>query len=130
MNKQPKICPSCSSHLLVTRLTCPQCNTEVSGAFQPDLFARLAPNDFDFVVLFLKSKGNIKEMERELGISYWTIRSKLGEIVHHLGLSNGEDEEEPSELAERRQQILEQLNGGLITVQEAAALLEKLKRKP
>ena len=128
MPKLPKHCPACNTDLMVTRLTCPECGTEVTGNFPPDLFSRLSPNDFDFVVLFLKSKGNVKEMERELGISYWTIRSKLSEIVVQLGLSNGD--EEPDGPAALRQKILEQLNSGLLTVQEAAAQLEKLKNFP
>ena len=128
MPKLPKHCPACNTDLMVTRLTCPECGTEVTGNFPPDLFSRLSPNDFDFVVLFLKSKGNVKEMERELGISYWTIRSKLSEIVVQLGLSNGD--EEPDGPAALLQKILEQLNSGLLTVQEAAAQLEKLKNFP
>ena len=128
MPKLPKHCPACNTDLMVTRLTCPECGTEVTGNFPPDLFSRLSPNDFDFVVLFLKSKGNVKEMERELGISYWTIRSKLSEIVVQLGLSNGN--EEPDGPAALRQKILEQLNSVLLTVQEAAAQLEKLKNFP
>lgn len=127
MAKFPKKCPACQADLVVTRLSCPECGAEVTGSFSPDFFSSLSPNDFDFVVLFLKSKGNIKEMERELGISYWTIRSKLGEIVAQLGLEEGASER--PDPAERRQQILEQLNAGMITVQEAAALLEKLKHK-
>lgn len=135
MPKQPKKCPACNADLVVTRLSCPDCGTEVTGSFPPDLFSRLSPNDFDFVVMFVKSKGNVKEMERELGISYWTIRSKLGEIVAQLGLGaeeagpegTGEARQDP---AVRRQAILEQLNAGLLTAQEAAVLLEKLKNKP
>ena len=100
------------------------------GRFEFDLFSQLSPNDFDFVVLFHKTKGNIKEMERELGISYWTIRSKLGEIVAQLGL---EEEAEPPEsgeaIAARRQAILDQLSDGSIGVEEAAAQLERLKKK-
>ena len=129
MAKLPKKCPACNTDLMVTRLTCPECGTEVTGNFSPDLFSRLAPNDFDFMVLFIKSKGNIKEMERELGISYWTIRSKLNELVSQLGLGSAEDEG-PGALTDRRQKVLEQLNAGLLTVQEAAAVLEKLKTKP
>ena len=125
MAKFPKQCPSCQADLAVTRLTCPQCGTEVTGNFPLDLFSRLPPNDFDFVVLFLKSKGNIKEMERELGISYWTIRSKLSEIVAQLGLGEAGGERQDS--SDRRQEILEQLNAGTLTVAEAAARLEKLK---
>jgi hypothetical protein len=74
--KLPRHCPGCNGSLMVTRLTCPNCGTEVTGSFQPDLFSHLASNDFDFVVLFVKSRGNVKEMERELGISYWSVQAK------------------------------------------------------
>lgn len=129
MPKLPRHCPACQSSLLVTRLTCPQCGTEVTGSFPPDLFSRLPPNDFDFLVLFVKSRGNVKEMERELGISYWTIRSRLNEIVVKLGLESPAPPAAgaPANAAARRQQILEQLNAGLLTVSEAAARLEELK---
>lgn len=129
MPKQPKQCPSCSANLMVTRLTCPDCGTEVSGQFPPDLFSRLPPADFDFIVLFVRTKGNIKEMERELGISYWTIRSKLNEIVEALereqptGSGNGGVEAQ-------REEILALLNSGQISVTEAARLLEKLGGRP
>ena len=86
MAKLPKSCPSCGQQLVVTRLRCPDCATEVSGQYAPDIFARLTPKDFDFVVLFLKARGNIKEMEREMGVSYWSIRAHLGEVLGQLGL--------------------------------------------
>ena len=130
MAKIPKKCPSCSTGLVITRLTCPACGTEVSGQFAPDFFSRLSPNDFDFVVLFIKSKGNIKEMERELGISYWTIRSKLGEIVEQLGFENRQANQGSGETpADQRQKILEQLNAGVISVEEATARLEEIKKR-
>jgi len=125
MPNLPKLCPACNSGLMITRLTCPECGTEVTGSFPPDLFSRLAPNDFDFIVLFVKTKGNVKEMERELGISYWTIRARLNEIVAQLGLETAGLPAEDA--ATHRQQILEQLNEGLLTVSEAAARLEELK---
>jgi hypothetical protein len=130
MPKLPKKCPSCASSLVITRLTCPACSTEVTGQFDPDFFGRLTSNDFDFVVLFIKSKGNIKEMERELGISYWTIRNRLNDIVEQL---NAEAQEPSSpdveDLSNRREKILEQLNSGLLSVEEATARLEELKRR-
>ena len=168
MRKLPRHCPACNTSLMVTRLTCPNCGTEVTGSFPPDLFSRLAPNDFDFLVLFVKSRGNVKEMERELGISYWTIRSRLNEIVVQLGIeppaaSSGVETRlaasaassgvkaqlavpaassgvkaqlavpappAAANTAARRQQILEQLNAGQLTVSEAAARLEELKNQP
>lgn len=130
MPRLPKKCPSCSSDLVVTRLGCPACGTEVSGSYPPDLFSHLAPNDFDFVVLFVRTKGNIKEMERALGISYWTIRGKLNEIVQQLGLESDAGHPAAGDLASRRQEILEQLNAGMLSAQEAAALLNDIKPKP
>ena len=123
----PKKCPACSNDLVITRLTCSSCGTEVSGTYLPDFFSRLSPNDFEFILMFVKTKGNIKEMERLLGISYWTIRSKLNEIVQMMGAEAADDETvDPSA---QRQQILEQLNTGLITVPEATERLERLKAK-
>lgn len=126
MTKIPEQCPSCGGELHITRLACPACGTEVHGQYPRDLFSRLSPTDYQFVVLFVRSRGNVKEMERELGISYWTIRSKLNEIVAQLGLETsapGADD-----LSARRQVILRQLNEGMITVDEAEALLQQLKR--
>jgi hypothetical protein len=123
----PKKCPACSSDLVITRLTCSACGTEVNGSYLPDLFSRLSPNDFEFILLFVKTKGNIKEMERLLGISYWTIRSKLNEIVQLMEAEAAQDE--PGDPSVQRQQILEQLNTGLITVPEAAERLERLRIK-
>jgi hypothetical protein len=127
MVRLPKHCPACDTKLVVTRLSCPECGTEVNGSFPPDLFSRLEQNEFDFVVLFLRTKGNVKEMERELGISYWTIRSKLSDIVTRLGLDEVSTDSPDS--IDLRQEILDQLNQGLISVQEAASQLEKLRNK-
>lgn len=127
MPKIPRNCPACTTDLIVTQLSCPNCGTIVQGKYEPDLFSRLNPYDFDFVVLFVKTKGNIKEMERELGISYWSIRSKLNEIVSQLGFEEGRSVRD--KLSDQRQAILEQLNQGAINVQEAAARLNELRGK-
>ena len=127
MPRIPEQCPTCQSQLVITGLTCPNCGTQVQGHFHAGIFSQLSSNDFDFVVLFLKTKGNIKEMERELGISYWTIRNKLSAIVEQLGLDDGAAP--ASAKAEQRQDILQSLNDGEITVDEAAELLEQLRGK-
>src|SRR5829696_1747140 len=84
MRKVLEKCPSCNGEMVVSQLSCTQCDTIVLGRFRPDIFTRLAPEDLDFVVHFVKNKGNVKEMERELGISYWTIRNKLNDVVEQL----------------------------------------------
>ena len=126
MSKIPEKCPSCQSDLYISQLTCSQCGTQVSGRYEPNIFSRLAPTDLNFVVMFVRARGNVKEMERELGISYWTIRRKLDEIVEQLGLL---DETSTDMRSGRRVEVLERLRAGEIDVDQAADLLEQIKRE-
>lgn len=128
MRKVLERCPSCNGEMVVTQLSCTQCDTIVLGRFRPDIFARLAPEDLDFVVHFVKNKGNVKEMERELGISYWTIRNKLNEVVEQLGFATTPAETiDEAALVEERQAILKQVESGEVSPQEAAARLALLR---
>jgi hypothetical protein len=114
--------------MVVTQLSCTQCDTIVLGRFRPDIFARLAPEDLDFVVHFVKNKGNVKEMERELGISYWTIRNKLNEVVEQLGFATTPAETiDEAALVEERQALLKQVENGEVSPQDAAARLALLR---
>ncbi|GIK55436.1 MAG: DUF2089 family protein [Chloroflexi bacterium] len=61
-----------------------QCGTSVIGEFQPTIFSRLSPENLAFLEVFIKNKGNVKEMERELGESYWAIRNVRQEMIHEL----------------------------------------------
>ncbi len=67
--RPPSSCPVCSSKLAVTRLTCPSCDTELSGAFASCEFCALTDEDRDVLRVFLASRGNMKELERHLGVS-------------------------------------------------------------
>ena len=86
MRKIIERCPSCSDDLLVTELRCARCETVIRGRYRPSLFDRLDENDLRFVEAFVLSKGNVKEMERDLGVSYWSIRNRLTEVVERLQL--------------------------------------------
>jgi len=68
----------------------------------------------------VRSRGNVKEMERELGISYWTIRKRIEDLVEELGLSA--KPATPTKID--RREILERLKAGEISPEEAAHLLE------
>ncbi len=125
MGKIPDQCPACQSRLVITELACPRCGVEVSGRFEPNVFSRLSGDDLNFVLMFVRTKGNIKEMEREIGISYWTIRRKLDEIVELLAAAGEAAQEDRNA---RRVAVLRQLRDGEITVHEAAALLDDIKR--
>lgn len=125
MRKILEQCPSCGSELEVTRLSCTRCETVVTGRFQPCRFCQLPPASVQFLEAFVKSRGNVKEMERELGISYWTIRNQLNELIQELGFEVAAAQED--ELKTRRREILEQVDRGELSASDATEQLAKLK---
>jgi hypothetical protein len=80
-------CPVCGSDMAVTRLKCARCATEISGDFTPCAFCRLDKEQERLITVFLKTRGSIREVERELGISYPTVRARLEEALQALGLA-------------------------------------------
>lgn len=122
----PQSCPSCSSPLMVTQLNCTSCGTGVVGKFELSPFHRLAPESLQFLEVFVRNRGNVKEMERETGESYWAIRRQLDEVITEMGMEPPQE----NDLSTRRQEILAQLSRGEINVQEATKLLSQLKGDP
>ena len=80
----PCICPSCQSQLKVMRLKCDNCQTEVSGLYDLPALARLLPDDQQFVLNFVKCSGSLKDMAKQLGLSYPTVRNLLDEIIQKI----------------------------------------------
>ena len=124
MRKILEQCPSCGRDLEVNRLSCTHCETVIQGRFVPCRFCKLSPESLAFVELFVKNRGNIKEVERELGISYPTARGKLNAVIEELGFQVETVEEDES--AVRRREILDRLNRGEMKASEAAELLSEL----
>ena len=125
MRKLLEHCPACGGEMVVTQMGCTRCETVVLGQFQPNIFSRLAPDSLHFLEIFVKNKGNVKEMERETGWSYWTIRNRLNEIIEVLGFEAAEDSDD--DVAQQRQEILLRLEKDEIDVDEASLLLQKLR---
>jgi len=119
----PQTCPSCSSPLVVTQLNCTVCGTGVVGKFELSPFFRLSPESLKFLEFFVRNRGNVKEMERETGESYWGIRRQLDEVITEMGIEASKEDE----VSTRRQEILAQLSRGEINVQEATRLLSQIK---
>jgi hypothetical protein len=121
----PQKCPSCAASLAVTQLTCTACGTGVVGRFELSPFFRLSAPSLQFLETFIKNRGNVKEIERETGESYWAIRRQLDEVIVEMGLAV-QPEETPTN---QRQEILERVGRGEINAQEAARLLRQLGPK-
>lgn len=125
-------CPVCEDELSITRLHCRSCGTTLEGEFGVGRFGRLTREQLALLESFLRSRGNLKEMERELGISYPTVRGRIDALVRALGLGGEESatpahEEEAAEAPqETRRTILERLARHEITAEEAAAAIRSL----
>jgi hypothetical protein len=128
-------CPVCSSELAVTRLHCGSCGTTLEGDFSVSRFGRLNRDQHAVLESFLRSRGNLREMERELGISYPTVRSRVEALVQALGFGEradvGEPEDGEAEVAPipsttSREAILESLARHEISAEDAAVAIRAL----
>jgi hypothetical protein len=124
MRMIPQKCPSCSSPLKVTQLTCVSCGTGVVGSFDLSPFLQLSPENLRFLEAFVRNRGNIKEMARETGESYWAIRRQLDGVIQEMGFEP--DQPSQADLSSRRQEILQKLSQEEISIAEAKKLLIEL----
>jgi hypothetical protein len=126
-------CPVCESELHVTRLHCNTCGTTIEGEFNVGRFAHLGRDQMLLLEGFLRSRGNLRELERELGVSYPTIRGRVENLLRALGLSDGQPlpptepaaapSAAPNVDSATRRSVLEQLARKEISAEDAAALL-------
>lgn len=116
--RPPLNCPVCNEKLALTRLSCPSCSTELSGGFTTCEYCVLSDEDRDVLRVFLASRGNMKELERHLGVSYPTARARFDSLLARIGI------ERPAAPAPSRVELMEQVARGEITVDEALERLE------
>ena len=121
-------CPICSGELAVTRLHCRSCGTTLEGDFNVGRFARLSREQFALLESFLRSKGNLKEMERELGISYPTVRGRVEVLLRALGLGD-DDEAAAGDVDDAAAGPGEADGAGIDAVAARRTILERLARR-
>jgi hypothetical protein len=126
MNTLPVKCPLCGGEVTVTRLYCQNCDTTIESRFVPGPFAQLSADQLSFVEMFIRCEGRLNRMETELGISYPTIRNRLLEVIRALGYEPGAEETDgvPDEI---RQRVLEDLDQGRVSAEEAIRILQERK---
>lgn len=117
------VCPVCGDELRIVRLQCEGCGSALEGHFTLGRLQRLTREQMQFVEVFIKRRGKIKDVEEELGVSYPTVVARLNEVVQAMGFDAPEGE---VEAATRRQQILDDLAAGAISATDAAARLRAL----
>lgn len=147
----PTVCPVCGhDHLVIARVRCPDCGSAVEGEFAPPRaesagrrsgsgplagvpargearygsLARLSDEQLEFVEVFLRCRGVIKNVEDMLGVSYPTVKGRLNATLEAMGLS-ADDDAPPVEERRMRHEILNDLKNGRITTDEAHELLAR-----
>ena len=104
----PTHCPACAAALQVARLDCTKCDTAVLGDFALPPLARLALEDQTFVLRFLQSGGNLKDMAKLYGVSYPTLRNRLDALIEQLAPGQSEQRHLAEQLATQILQAHEQ----------------------
>ena len=125
-------CPVCTHQLKAVKLTCQNCGTNIENTFDFPKIMHLTREQLDFVEVFIKCRGNIKDVEKELNISYPTVRAKLDQVIEMLGEQKprvsaaSQTERSKKVIADPipRQSILDQLERGEITPEEAVVRLK------
>ena len=132
-------CPVCSGELAVTRLRCGGCGTTIEGEFGVGRFARLTRDQVVVLESFLRSRGNLRDMERELLISYPTVRARVEALVRALGFGPRDEADGASasatpaamtadEIQAGRREVLERLARHEVSAEEAAEAIRSLGR--
>jgi hypothetical protein len=136
-------CPVCSGELAVTRLHCRACGTTLEGDFNVGRFGHLSREQMAVLESFLRSRGNLRDMERELSLSYPTVRARVEALIRALGFGPRADSDEAvadaasaaadlaaagADISAARQEILERLAKREISAEDAAAAIRSLGR--
>jgi hypothetical protein len=117
----PTECPVCHDDLFVTRLVCRNCGTALEGRFTLGRLSQLTPEQLHFVEVFIRCEGKLNRVQEELGLSYPTVRSRLGDVIRALGYEVKQERETGEE---QRQEILGRLARREISSEEAFRLLQ------
>lgn len=127
MYKAPSQCPTCGHILDIRELHCQECDTTIRGRWSLGIFDRLTTDQQTFLRLFVRSRGNLSEVERSLGVSYPTVRAKLEEVIEAL-----QDEPAPTPEATRqetRDDILKAVAAGRLSVEDGLARIRALETR-
>lgn len=124
MKRLPTTCPSCGSQLEIAELHCPACGTTVRGAYPLDRFAALSPEDEQFLLTFLAARGNLKEVQDRLDLSYPTVRGRLDRVLASLGLASDDKMTEKTTHKPDVMDLLDKLEAGDLSVE---AVLKTIK---
>lgn len=116
-------CPVCGGNLTITQLACKSCSLKMRGEFESCEFCELSEDSLNFLRSFIRCRGVIKDVEKELGISYPTVRSRLDRLMAELGYG----EAPVRSRDEQRYDLLEAVKEGRVSSKEAITALRGIR---
>lgn len=132
MNPLIDKCPVCGENLIITHLYCSHCRTTIEGKFNlpSSPLSKLSPEQTQFLFTFIRCEGKFNRMEEELNLSYPTLRSRFNEILQLMGVDAQEEDTGTPLSPDERKKVLQELNKGRISADEAQVRLTGEKVKP
>jgi len=115
----PRECPSCGGNLNIIELQCDSCSTIIKGEYLIPKLIKLQEEEMNFLMTFLSTRGNIKEIEKDLKISYPTVKTKLDNLLISLGIKNRVES-----TTDFKKSILDSIEKGEMKVDEAVKIFK------
>ena len=112
-------CPVCNGSLYISELSCRECKIKIRGEFEVPIFARLTDEEREFLMIFLRSRGSLRDVQRELALSYPTVRSRLDALLAKMGIVTSRASQE--EISD----VLNKLEAGELSAEDAVKLIKK-----
>ncbi|MEA3311375.1 MAG: DUF2089 domain-containing protein [candidate division WOR-3 bacterium] len=112
-------CPVCNGSLYISELSCRECEVKIRGEFEVPVFARLTDEEREFLIIFLRSRGSLRDVQRELALSYPTVRSRLDALLAKMGIVTSRASQE--EISD----VLNKLETGELSAENAIKLIRK-----
>jgi hypothetical protein len=124
----PARCPVSGGELHISELTCEESGVVIRGKFRIPEQAALDEEKQNFLKVFLKARGVISTVEKEMGISYPTVRARLDSLLQDMGLApTQEDADRRKKIDEKKKQVLKDLEDGKLTAEQAKKKLKALR---
>ena len=120
--------PISGGDLYVSELSSDDSGISIRGKFAIPRYSKLDEEQSRFLETFLRCRGMLNSVERELNISYPTVRARLDALLAALELSPIKDEPKKDKSADKKKQILEKLERGEITAEEAKTQLKGVEK--
>mgnify|MGYP001096911501 CR=1 FL=1 len=112
-------CPVCGGKLYVSELACFNCDAKIRAEFEIPPFSRLDDDEREFLMIFLRSRGSLRDVQRELALSYPTVRSRLDALLAKMGIVTARASHE--EISD----VLDKLESGELSAEDAVKLIKK-----